>query len=35
MKVKCSVCGLIVPKDHAVYLSSCETYYCKKCAGGK
>ena len=32
MVVKCSVCDLVVPKDHAIYLASYEIYYCKKCA---
>ena len=30
--IKCNLCDLVVPKDHAVYLASCEIYYCKKCA---
>ena len=30
--VKCSICGLVIPQDHAIYLASVEIYYCKKCA---
>ena len=32
MVIKCNLCGLVVPKEHAIYLASSETYYCKKCA---
>ena len=31
MVVKCNLCELVVPKDHAIYISSLDIYFCKKC----
>ena len=29
--VKCAMCDLVVPRDHAHYIEWVENYYCKKC----
>lgn len=31
MRVKCNLCELVLPKDHAVYITSLNIYFCKKC----
>lgn len=31
MRVRCNLCELVLPKDHAIYISTLNIYFCKKC----
>ena len=31
MRVRCNLCELVLPKDHAIYITSLNIYFCKKC----